>query len=368
MTSKDDVTVPSEGDESEVTLSQMKKVFSTEVNDGGQKKSMWKMSMETFGMAGGKDGEGDLWIETMEQGVPMLKKYIKEKDQKLAEQQATAEKKLPFDSWMDLVPLEEFHVSQTTFLKSFLKWATKDREDIVEGSEEAKNTINASKARRRLDSYFDWMADNMAEDLAKNPLTLSSVIHVQKAWALQGSYDKEGRFVWWFDFAKMDTDLIKSTDPNEQLRYVVWWTHLVMFDANAQDNGIILLEDLDKIGFWAGMTLIPMELSTKMDRLTIGVLPTKMKAIYMFGCSGWINLMMTLMKPFLSKKMRDRLIVVADDEDRQEYAEKILERDNIPDGFCLLKGELAENFSIEKFKKRARKKEKKAAKKEKENA
>ena len=78
--------------------------------------------------------------------------------------------------------------------------------------------------------------------------------------------------------------------------------------------------------------------------------------------------MMTLMKPFLSKKMRDRMIVVADDEDRQEYADKILERDNIPDGFCLLKGDLAENFSIEKFKKRARKKEKKAAKKEKENA
>ena len=141
-----------------------------------------------------------------------------------------------------------------------------------------------------------------------------------------------------------------------------------MFDAKAQDNGIVLLEDLDKIGFWAAMTIIPMELSTKMDRLTIGVLPVKTKAIYMFGCARWTTLMMSLMKPFLSKKMRDRMIVVYDDQDRQEFADNLLDQDNIPDGFCLLKGGLAHNFSIEKFKKRARKKEKKAAKKEKEDA
>merc|ERR1719343_374275 len=147
----------------------MKNVFATEITDSkGKKKSFWGTSMETWGMSGGKDGDGDLWIETLEQGVPMLKKYIKEKDLKLAEEQATAKKKKPFDSWMDLVPLEEFHVSQTTFLKSFLKWATKDREDIEPGGEESKNVINASKARRRLDSYFDWMSDNMAEDLVEN--------------------------------------------------------------------------------------------------------------------------------------------------------------------------------------------------------
>jgi len=363
----DELTVPSEGDENDVTLSQMKNVFSTEVTDGGKKKSMWAMSMETMGMAGGKDTEGDLWIETMEQGVPLLKKYIKEKDAKLAEEQATAEKKKPFNSWMDLVPLEEFHVSQTTFLKAFLKWSTKDQEDLPEGTE-AKSLMNASKARRRLDSYFDWMSENMAEDIAKNPLTLDSVMHVQNLWEIQGSYDKEDRFVWWFDIGKMDLKLSKTLDPHDQLRYIVWWTHLVMFDAKAQDNGIILLQDMDKIGFWAAMTIVPMELSTKMDRLTIGVLPVKMKKIYMFGNPKWMSLMMTLMKPFLSKKMRERMVMVSDTDDRQEFADDLMERDNIPDGFCLLKGELEHNFSIEKFKKRAKKKEKKAAKLAKEKA
>jgi hypothetical protein len=359
MSTKSDVTSTTEG-EGDVTLSQMKNVFSTEITDGGKKKTMWSMTMETMGMAGGKDGDGDLWIETLEQGVSMLKKYIKEKDVKLAEEQATAKKKLPFDAWMDLVPLEEFHVSQTTFLKAFLKWAIKDKEDMT--GKESKLTINASKARRRLDSYFDWMKENMAEDIAENPLTLDSVSHVQDLWEIQGSYDKQGRFCWWFDVGKMDLKETKNLSPQDQLRYIVWWTHLVMFDAKAQDNGITMIEDLDKIGFWGAMTIIPMELSTKMDRLTIGVLPVKMKGIYMFGCARWMSLMMALMKPFLSKKMRGRLIVVSDSEDRQEFSDNMLERDNIPDGFCKLQGELEHNFSILKFKKRAKKKEKKAAK------
>jgi len=72
-------------------------------------------------MAGGKDGENDLWLETVEQGIPILKKYVKEKDIKLVGEQEQAKKKLPFDSWMDLVPLDEFHTTQTNFLKSFLK-------------------------------------------------------------------------------------------------------------------------------------------------------------------------------------------------------------------------------------------------------
>ena len=247
----DEATVPSDAGDNEVSLTGMKNAFQQEINDNGKKKTVWSMTMETMGMASGKDGSDDLWLETVEQGVSALKQYVREKDLQLAEEQATAEKKLPFNSWMDLVPLEEFHVSQSTFLKAFVKWATKDQEDIVEGS--TKN-INASKARRRLDSYFDWMKDNMAEDLAENPLTLDSIMPVQKAWELQGSYDKQDRYVWWFDLGKMDLTECKTLDPHLQLRYMVWWSHLVMFDAKAQDNGIVLLEDLDKIGFWSAMT------------------------------------------------------------------------------------------------------------------
>lgn len=360
-TKSDELTASTDN---EVSLTEMKNAFQTEVTDNGKKKTVWSMTMETMGMASGKDGKGDLWVETVEQGVSALKQYVREKDLQLAEEQATAEEKLPFSSWMDLVPLEEFHVSQSTFLKAFIKWATKDKEDIVAGDENGKH-INASKARRRLDCYFDWMKDNMAKDLAENPLTLDSILPVQKSWELQGSYDKQDRYVWWIDMGQMDFATIKSTDPQLQLRYMVWWSHLIMFDAKAQDNGVILMEDCDKVGFWSTMTMIPMELSTKMDRLTIGVLPVRMKGIYVFGAARWMHVFIGLMKPFMSKKMRDRMIIISDTQDREEFCGEILDAENIPDGFVQLKGTLEHNASIEKFKKRAKKKEKKAAKKEK---
>lgn len=359
----------SEGGES-VGLSDMKKMMQTEITDGktGKKKSYWSTAMETMGMAGGKDGEGDLWLETVEEGVPMLKKYIKQKDLKLAEEQASGKnkKKLPFTAWMDIVPLKEFHATQTSFIKAFLKWAIKDREDIVEGSEEAKLVVNASKARRRLDSYFDWMADNMAEDILQNPLTLESVLNCHKAWDLQTSFDKDEHYCWWFDLGKMDLKAIKAIPAQEQLRYMVWYSHLLMFDTKAQDNGICMVEDLNKIGFWNCMTLIPLELSAKMDRLTIGVIPVKMKAIYCFGCARWMHLMMGLMKPFLSKKMQKRIMIITESvaPDPQIYCDDKFGRANIVDGFMQLQGGTPHDFAIEKFKKRAKKKEEKAAKKE----
>ncbi len=364
MSTKSELTASTDN---EVSLTDMKNAFQMEITDKGKKKTVWSMTMETLGMAAGKDGEGDLWVETVEQGVSALKQYVREKDLQLAEEQATAEKKLPFTSWMDLVPLEEFHVSQSTFLKAFIKWATKDQEDIVASNDSGKH-INASKARRRLDAYFDWMKDNLAEDLAKNPLTLDSILPIQKVWELQGSYDKQDRFVWWFDMGQMDFSDTKKIDVHQQLRYMVWWIHLVMFDAKAQDNGIILLEDCDNMGFWSMMSLMPMDLSAKLDRLTLGVLPVKMKGIYVFGAARWMHLMIGLMKPFMSKKMKERMVTIGDSEDREKFCAEIVDSENIPDGFLQLKGSLEHNASIEKFKKRAKKKEKKAAKKEKEKA
>jgi hypothetical protein len=367
MSTKSDDTAPPSDGEDNIGVAQMKNIFQTEISDGksGKKKAYWSVAMETMGMAAGKDGEGDLWLETVEEGVPMLRKYIMQKDQKLAEEQADATKKLPFNSWWDLCLLDEFHVTQTTFVKAFLKWAIKDREDVVEGSEEAKLIVNASKARRRLDSYLDWMSENMAEDLAENPLTLDSVLHVAKIWECQSSIGQEGQYCWWWDIGQMDQKKIKELAAQDHLRYMVWYSHLVMFDKDAQDNGINFIQDMNKIGFWNCMTLIPLDLSAKMDRLTIGVLPVKMKAIYCFGCARWVHIMMTMMKPFMSKKMRGRIIMVTETvaPDPQKYCDDLFARANIPDGFMKLQGDTPHNEMIKKYMKRSKKKEKRASEK-----
>mmetsp|Transcript_17672 Transcript_17672/g.38610 ORF Transcript_17672/g.38610 Transcript_17672/m.38610 type:complete len:383 (+) Transcript_17672:123-1271(+) len=361
---------PGDEEEPEANLADMKRAMETKITceKTGKKRSLWSVSMETYGMARGTDSANDLWLETVDQGLPMLKNYLKEKDTKLAEEQEQAKMKLPFDSWMDLVPLDEFHTNQTNFLKAFLKWAIKDKEDIVEGSEDANLVVNASKARRRLDMYLDWMKDNMAADLAEHPLTYESVKETSKVWGMDGSVATDGHFIWWLDISKLDKKKIKTISAQDNLRYMVWYIHLVMFDKKAQDNGVLILQDLNKIGFWSSMTLVPMDLGAKMDRLTIGTVPVKMKGVFLFGGARWLSIMMGMMKPFMSKKMRDRVITVTGSlaPDKQKYLDDLVGRDSIPDGFLGLQGGLPPNAMMTRLKKKEKKKEKKAAKKSKE--
>lgn len=374
-----------EEEEKDASLLEMKSMLmDTHISDGsGKKKSYWAVSMETMGMAHGKDDQNDLMLETVEQGVPMLKDYMAAKDKQLVaenekQRSSTKTKKKTgspvLASWWDLVPLEEFGVSQSFFLKVFLKWTIKEHDDGANGvvavndttttKEEdtaAKLSVNASKARRRLDAYLEWMHDNMATDMLARPLTLDSVKEVAAVWDMQSTISEDDKYIWWMDIGKMDKAKIKTMDPQEHLRYVVWYSHLIMFDKNAQDHGVILMEDLNKIGFWSTMTLIPIDVGAKMDRLTIGVLPVKMKAIYMFGAARWLHLMMGLMKPFLSKKMRDRMIIVTETiaPDRQQFCDDLVSRASIPDGIMDLKGGTAHDAMFDKLIKKKKKKDKK---------
>ena len=167
-------------------------------------------------MAHGKDDQNDLMLETVEQGVPMLKDYMAAKDKQLVaenekQRSSTKTKKKTrspvLASWWDLVPLEEFGVSQSFFLKVFLKWTIKEKDDGANGVVAVKNddttttkeedtaaklSVNASKARRRLDAYLEWMHDNMATDMLARPLTLDSVKEVAAVWDMQSTIS-EGR-------------------------------------------------------------------------------------------------------------------------------------------------------------------------------
>jgi len=113
----------------------------------------------------------------------------------------------------------------------------------------------------------------------------------------------------------MDVKALKTLPVEESLRYVVWYSHYVMFDENARKNGVIIVENMDKLGFWACFTLIPPKLSAKMDRLTIGVLPVKMKKFYITAAPSWMNILMAIMSPFMSKKMKSRMANMKDDYD-----------------------------------------------------
>lgn len=283
-------------------------------------------------MADGKHSKGDILVDTVHSGLELLNEYLTSK-------QSTMDAP---DALMGLVPLEEFNATQDQFLTSFLMWAQKEDGDTK------TMEINVSKARRRLDSYFEWMDANKRD--FEVPLTVESVMPAAKVWDIQISYDDEGVFLWWIDLGAMDREAIKSLSPSDHLRYVVWFAHLVMFDKRAQENGAMIIEDLGMIGFWKLATLVPHDVSAKMDRLTIGILPVKLKKIYIFGAAAWMNVLMALMKPFMGKKMRDRMEILSRKTDKQKFCDDLVTRKKIPVDFCGLTGEAPRDNHFETYK------------------
>lgn len=316
-------------------LAAMKKMMLDTKVDGN--KSVWAMTLETFGMADGKHIRDDVLVDSLADGLELLNDYVVER-QKTMDTPSSSSSPL-----MDLVPLESFNATQDQFLTAFLKWSEQKGHD--KSSELVK--INVSKARRRLDAYFAWMQDNRKD--FEEPLTLESILPASKIWDIQITYDEQNSFVWWIDLGSLDKAEIKKLSPSEHLRYVVWFSHLVMLDKNAQDNGAMIIEDLGMIGFWKMATLVPTELGAKMDRLTIGILPVKMKKIYIFGAARWMHLLMGFLKPFLGKKMRERMVILPKKTNIQTFCDGLVTRKNIPKGFSGLEGETPRDMFIEKF-------------------
>jgi hypothetical protein len=255
--------------------------------EGG--KSLWSTTVDTMSMADGKTQKNDAICTTVEEAIASLADMVNAI-------QATHKK------WLfPVTPLKEFNKTADDLMRAFCMWAKNDEEE----------TYNVSKAFRRLESYVTWMDQNNIDLQAS--LTTESVKESDKVWNMKLTYDKEGRMVWWIDMGSLNIEKIKEKGSHVQaLRYFVWISHVIMFDTRAQEKGMVVVEAIGaKLSMWTMMTLVPGELSAKLDRLTIGVLPVKMKKIFIIQAPGWIRLLMTLMKPFLSKKMRQRMVSVS---------------------------------------------------------
>jgi len=303
-----------ESEEPTASLAEMKKVFTETKVDGG-KKTAWSMTLETFGMAdGGKDKKCDQVTQSIDEALPLLKTMV----------EAAEGEKWKFA----LTPLEEFGATLDDYFVCFLKWSKKDDSE----------DYNVTKAFRRLDSYATWMQDNR-KDL-ETPLTAAQLKEAHKAFDMKITHAEDGHIVWWVDFSHVDQVAIGpngSIPVSDSLRYFVYASHFIMLDKQAQEKGLYFVEDCAKMGFFKMMRLFPMDVSTKLDRLTIGVLPVKMKGMYILNAAMWMNLLMGMIKPFMSRKLRQRIVNVAN-KSKQETLEKIVGKDSIPKDYCSLQG------------------------------
>ena len=174
-------------------------------------------------------------------------------------------------------------------------------------------------------------------DLTEPALTSDSVKKALDAWAMQSTIDSEGRLVWWLDIAQIDIPHTKKDfKPEDHLRCFVWYCHALMYNENAQKNGMVIVENLAKIGMIDCFTFMPAKLSTKLDKLTIGVLPIKMQCCYMFEPPTWMSVFMKIIGVFMSKKMKERMVMLKS----WEEIDKIGGVESIPKGFGKVEGKL----------------------------
>ena len=285
-----------------------------------------KESIKTFSNPFGSDKKGDVLIADKNDALTRIQQMVESDRQK---HKPTSKKALKWD--FRASPHSQFDKTLEDTYLAFVQWAktTKD-------TTEEEPSYNVSKAFRRLTAFAQWMEDS-ADDLM-DPLTPDSVKDALKAWNMKCSIGKDGDFCWWIDFAQIDENAIKSSvTPTDSLRAFVWYAHYVMYDKNAQEKGLIFIESVAKVGFIRSMTLIPMKVGAKLDRLTIGVLPIKMNALYMLETPKWIDIFMKIINLFMSKKMKERMIILKD----WNKVEEIVGKECIPKPFGPLEGSLA---------------------------
>lgn len=289
------------------------------------KKSLWAATLETMHMADGKTKKDDVCVDTVEAGLHMMKGLVETKLREDDDDNSSEKYKFA------VTPMKDFGASLDDLLAAFVKWSFKDE----------SSNYNVSKAFRRLDTYASWMEAN--REVLSKELTADTKKKAHAKLPMRLTFTKDKTLVWWIDLSHMQAKDIKAYDRDVTLLYFVWICHAVLFKSET----LVLVENLQKIGIIQLFTMIPADLSAKLDRLTIGVLPLKMKAIYLLHNPRWASIALTLMRPFLSKKMRQRLIAVKDRDTEKTITESIgLEA--TPKGFCGIEG-LVEQDEFDKI-------------------
>jgi CRAL/TRIO domain len=275
--------------------------------EGG--KSRWTATLETMGLVDGKKKKDDILCDNFEEALKAFMEMVQDQDFQFAS-----------------TPFEHFQSTKEDLFKAFVHWSRKTEDD--------RTYYNPSNGFRRLEEYVKWMDKNCKSMDYK----ISTMKEMQDAWSSKLARDKQGRLVWWVDVGVLDFKLIKSLPSDDVLCYFVWFCHLLLFDKLSQENGFMVVESMAFAGLMESMTIVSPDVKNKLDRLTIGVLPIKFEGSVIFNNPTWLRIIMALMGPFMSKKMRTRITVLPNDTHPQAFFDENFGRENIPLGFAQLEG------------------------------
>ncbi|KAL7440138.1 hypothetical protein ACHAXH_007874 [Discostella pseudostelligera] len=274
--------------------------------------------------ADGVDLQGDVYAQNMEDGLISLQTMVH--DARLGSND---------DDWtFSKAPLADFGKTVDDVLLAFLRWSVVDNKasqddkicKLIGGVNTVQtmdtHRINVSKAFRRLTSYIHWM-QSVSTDLADPPLTFESISPSLSTFHIHATHDSCNRLVWWVNLGKTNMPAFKSQSPRDTTRIFVWLAHLLFLDERAQQNGLVVIDDMAEIGFWTYMTMLPLHVGISVDRFLISVTPLKAKNVVLMHLPRWAEIGYGLLSWFLTAKMKSRVTIVSKSEEI-ETLEKIV--------------------------------------------
>ncbi|KAL3764152.1 hypothetical protein ACHAWU_003964 [Discostella pseudostelligera] len=274
--------------------------------------------------ADGVDLQGDVYAQNMEDGLISLQTMVH--NAKLGSND---------DDWaFSRAPLADFGKTVDDVLLAFLRWSVVDNKasqddqicKLIGGVNTVQTMdthgINVSKAFRRLTSYIHWM-QSVSTDLVDPPLAYESISPSLSTFHIHATHDSCNRLVWWVNLGKTDMPAFKSQSPRDTTRMFVWLAHLLFLDERAQQNGLVVIDDMAEIGFWTYMTMLPLHVGISVDRFLISVTPLKAKNVVLMHLPRWAEIGYGLLSWFLTAKMKSRVTIVSKSEEI-ETLEKIV--------------------------------------------
>mmetsp|Transcript_26547 Transcript_26547/g.78528 ORF Transcript_26547/g.78528 Transcript_26547/m.78528 type:complete len:405 (-) Transcript_26547:23-1237(-) len=300
-------------------------------------KSVLDVYVETIRSAGGKDHNGDVFVDDLDAGLIALLDMIEKDKENCVDDQDRLR------MWMfRAVPCDEFGRSINDLLSSFLLWSVVEGAQgeecgLLGGINRKTNAakINVSKAFRRVEAYAAWM-DVVEADLLKPSLTAASVKKSWDAFRMRITYDDCRRIVWWMDLGRADMTAIKDLPPKDIMRLFVWVSHLIIFQEEGMKNGIVFIDNMSHVSFWDYMTMLPLQLGMKLDKFMINCTPLQTKLVVFMNRPVWADIGYGILSVFLTKETKNRVNMVHGD--RQSAVIEVVGECCVPEGFNDLNG------------------------------
>lgn len=167
-------------------------------------------------------------------------------------------------------------------------------------------------ARKTLENYWKARTDSPEwfQNIDSCDPDIQEIVGTGMFLVMPGT-DKEGRLICFERPEQLDVDwAIKKFGISKIFKAMICVFDWILMNVNAQVNGIIAIEDMTGFSIKHTMTLYTTENSKKFLAIYQDAYPCRTKAMHFYNEPPIFDPFMTVIKPFMKQKLRDRIHIV----------------------------------------------------------